>query len=77
MAVSPLVWVCHFESPVVGAIENAAETPKILERGMLIVNEHTRYQKNRGSPAATPLPMIVANGKRNGAYAVNGVEDRA
>ncbi len=59
--------VCHFESPVVGDIEKAAETPKILDSGMLIVNEHTRYQKKRGSPAATPLPMIVANGKTNGA----------
>ena len=51
-------------SPVVGVIENAAETPKILDSGMLIVKEHTRYQKKRGNPAATPaLPMIVANGK--------------
>ena len=71
------MWVCHFESPVVGAIENAAETPKILDSGMLIVNEHTRYQKKSGSPAATPLPITVANGNRNGAYAVNGVDDRA
>jgi len=61
------MWVCHFESPVVGAIENAAETPKILDSGMLMVNEHTRYQKKRGSPAATPLLMIAAKGKRNGA----------
>ena len=55
------------ESPVVGDIEKAAETPKILDNGMLIVNEHTRYQKKRGNPAATPLPMIVANGKTKGA----------
>lgn len=61
------MWVCHFESPVVGDIEKAAETPKILDNGMLIVNEHTRYQKKSGNPAATPLPMIVAKGKRNGA----------
>ncbi len=61
------MWVCHFVSPVVGDIENAAETPKILDRGMLIVNEQTRYQKKRGNPAATPLLMIVAKGKRNGA----------
>jgi len=39
------MWVCHFESPVVGDIEKAAETPKILDSGMLIVNEHTRYQR--------------------------------
>jgi hypothetical protein len=64
---SPLMRVCHFESPVVGAIENAADTPKILDRGMLIVNEQTRYQKKRGNPAATPLPMIVAKGNRKGA----------
>jgi len=69
--------VCHFESPAVGVIENAAETPKILESGMLIVNEQTRYQKKRGNPAATPLPIIEAKGKRKGAYAVNGVDDRA
>lgn len=69
--------VCHFESPVVGDIEKAAETPKILDNGTLIVNEHTRYQKKRGNPAATPLPMIVAKGKRNGAYDVYGVDDRA
>jgi len=61
---SPLMWVCHLVSPVVGVIENAAETPKILDSGMLIVKEQTRYQKKRGNPAATPaLPMIVANGK--------------
>ena len=71
------MWVCHFVSPVVGAIENAAETPKILDRGMLIVNEQTRYQKKRGNPAATPLPMIWANGNKKGAYAVFGVDDRA
>ncbi len=71
------MWVCHFVSPVVGAIENAAETPKILDSGMLIVNEQTRYQKNSGNPAATPLPMIVANGKTKGAKAVYGVDDRA
>lgn len=64
------MWVCHFESPAVGVIENAAETPKILDNGMLIVNEQTRYQKNRGNPAATPLPMIAAKGKRKGANAV-------
>ncbi len=61
------MWVCHFVSPVVGDIENAAETPKILDRGMLIVNEQTRYQKKRGSPAATPVPMIVAKGNKKGA----------
>jgi hypothetical protein len=71
------MWVCHFVSPVVGDIENAAETPKILDRGTLIVNEQTRYQKKRGNPAATPLPTIVAKGNRKGAYAVYGVEDRA
>jgi len=59
--------VCHFVSPVVGAIEKAAETPKSLESGMLIVNEQTRYQKKRGNPAATPFPMIVAKGNRKGA----------
>ena len=64
---SPLMRVCHFESPVVGDMEKAAETPKILDKGMLIVNEHTKYQKKSGNPAATPLPMTVANGKRNGA----------
>jgi hypothetical protein len=61
------MWVCHFVSPVVGAIENAAETPKILDSGMLIVKEQTRYQKKRGKPAATPLPTIEAKGNRNGA----------
>jgi hypothetical protein len=66
--------VCHFVSPVVGVIENAAETPKILDSGTLIVNEQTRYQKNRGNPAATPLPMIVAKGNAKGAYAVKGVD---
>ena len=71
------MWACHFVSPVVGAIENAAETPKILESGMLIVNEQTRYQKKRGSPAATPLPIIVAKGNAKGAKAVYGVDERA
>lgn len=69
--------VCHFVSPVVGDIENAAETPKILDSGMLIVNEQTRYQKNSGNPAATPFPMIAAKGNKNGAYPTYGVEDRA
>ncbi len=64
------MWVCHFVSPVVGAIENAAETPKILDSGTLIVNEQTRYQKKSGNPAATPPLMIVAKGNRKGAYAV-------
>jgi len=59
--------VCHFVSPVVGAIENAAETPKIRDSGTLIVNEQTRYQKKRGNPAATPVPMIVAKGNKKGA----------
>ena len=73
----PLMWVCHFESPEVGVIENAAETPKILDSGMLIVNEQTRYQKKRGNPAATPLPIIAAKGKMKGANAVYGVDERA
>jgi len=64
---SSLMWVCHFVSPVVGDIENAAETPKILDRGMLIVNEQTRYQKKRGKPAAAPLCVMEANGNKKGA----------
>ena len=59
--------VCHFESPVVGDIENAAETPKILDRGILIVNEQTRYQKKRGNPAAAPPSVMEANGNKKGA----------
>jgi len=69
--------VCHFESPVVGDIEKAAETPKILDSGTLIVNEHTKYQKKRGNPAATPLPMIVAKGNKKGAFATYWVDERA
>jgi len=71
------MWVCHFVSPADGVIESADETPKILDRGMLIVNEQTRYQKKSGNPAATPPPTIVANGNKKGAYAVYGVDDRA
>ena len=69
--------VCHFASPADGVKESADETPKILDRGILIVNEHTRYQKKSGNPAATPAPTIVANGNKKGAYAVYGVDDRA
>jgi len=61
------MWVCHFVSPVVGDIENAAETPKILDNGMLIVNEQTRYQKKSGNPAAVPPIETEANGNKNGA----------
>lgn len=68
---------CHFVSPVVGDIENAAETPKILDNGMLIVKEQTRYQKKRGNPAATPLPMIEAKGNKKGALATYWVDERA
>ncbi len=69
--------VCHFESPVVGDIEKAAETPKILDKGMLIVNEQTRYQKKRGNPAAVPANVMEANGNKKGAYATYWVDERA
>ncbi len=71
------MWVCHFVSPVVGDIENAAETPKILDKGMLIVNEQTRYQKKRGNPAAVPAKVMEANGNKKGAYATYWVDERA
>ena len=61
------MWVCHFVSPAVGAIENAAETPKIRDSGMLIVKEQTRYQKKSGNPAATPPLIMEAKGNKKGA----------
>ncbi len=71
------MWVCHFVSPVVGVIENAAETPKILDNGMLIVKEQTRYQKKRGNPAAAPFPITWAKGNKKGALATYWVDERA
>lgn len=42
-------------------MEKAADTPNILDSGMLIVNEHTKYQKKR--------ERSEPNGKTKGAKA--------
>lgn len=71
-AVGSLVRVCHFESPEspdVGVIANADETPNIRDRGRLIVKEQMRYQKKRDRMAAPPPGVTAANGKANGANA--------
>ncbi len=51
---------------MVGVIEKAAETPNILDSGMLMVKEQTRYQKKRERTEADPAVVTVANGIRNG-----------
>lgn len=67
-AVSLLRRFCQLVSPpVVGAIENAADTPNILDRGTLIANEQMRYQKKSERTAALPAGVIAANGIANGA----------
>jgi len=52
---------------VVGVIEKAAETPNILDSGMLMLNEQIKYQKKRESIEAEPARVTAANGIMNGA----------
>ena len=51
---------------MVGVIEKAAETPNILESGMLMVKEQMRYQKKRERIEAKPAGVTAANGIMNG-----------
>lgn len=64
-----LVRICHFESPDVGVMANADDTPNIRESGRLIVKEQMRYQKKSDRIAAPPPGVTAAKGRANGAKA--------
>ncbi len=51
-------------------MENAAETPNILDRGMLRLKEQIKYQKNSDKTEAPPAAVVPANGSANGAKAI-------